>query len=746
MSKKKGAVIAIIVFIAGFSVLVAYSATLYRQEQVVPEPTINTVDHSQLTANDSGPADGSTTIAENNAEQLPPVANGTIITNSTIVINKPVYNNNTMIYQPVKIHLEDYKATINQNVEVENNQARSSAKPSTGKTFSITIHTQSNPSDGSSEKLADDKVGMFIAVYDIKGKLVKSGFASENGFTVKGLQNSLYFVYPADCNNCNHSRNDIIFGEWEDGSKARPRLIPAGSDVTAIYNIEMEKAKETTKQAPAEETETSSAPEIKLKATDATYVYGWVQVDVQFVNKVQGYDDVLVKVFAPNGTLQDSFNYSDQQGFFTPRQAGEGDYRIVATYKYDKFTAKDEITHQVKFATPEFVNLAATADNGTVRLSGLMKGGLAGENVSIAIHDSDNTVVKKYNATFGTRPVISLFIGSEDAGAIFNKTGNYTFIVTHLETGTHGSATLFYDAGRNTTIANTSVNLSGNSGKSERPDIAVSGDNIYAVWQDDTSAQQQVMFTKSTDGGFTFDKPVIISKSQQGGFSNAPDIAVSGDNVYVVWADYDSEELAAVAFRSSTDGGRTFDNMTVLGNYTGETPKPQVVVNNDVIYVSWITGAIEEFTGNLMLAQSTDGGSKFETKLMAENVSDAVAVGAGNNLYLAWRYFPSGETSNDTGIANIFAAGNESQAIPELQKMTIYSMTASDDAIYIAGTVGDSVVLAQSIGRANFSTTTIGTGILPDVATSGGKVYVTWEQDGKIYIATSKDGGTTFSN
>jgi hypothetical protein len=355
-------------------------------------------------------------------------------------------------------------------------------------------------------------------------------------------------------------------------------------------------------------------------------------------------------------------------------------------------------------------------------------------------------IVKKYEASFSTKPVISLFIGSDEASAIFNKTGNYTFVVTHLLTGTQGNATLFYDAGENTTVANTPVNMSSNSGKSERPDIAVAGDNVYAVWQDDTSGQQEVMFAKSTDGGATFGKPVALSKSKEGGFSNTPDIAVSGDRVYVAWADYNSEEVAAVAFRSSTDGGKIFGNVTVLGNYTGEGPDPQVVAQGDDVHVSWVTGAVEEFTGNLMLAESTDGGSTFESKQMAEKVSDAVAAASGDKLYMAWRHLPSGETPDDEGSANMFAAGNKSQEIAELQNMTIYSMAASNDAVYIAGLEGDSIVLAKSNGSANFNATTLGTGLAPVVAASGGSVYVAWEQDGKISLATSTDGGKTFSD
>src|SRR5581483_2171602 len=625
------------------------------------------------------------------------------------------------------------------------------SKPTTNsKTYSMTIHAKRIPSDGWSGRFADDRVGMFVAVYDMKGKLIKSGFADENGFTVSGLENSLYFVYPADCTSCNHSKNDIIFKQWEDGSKDRPRLVPAGSDVTASYGLIVEKTESPPKQpapTPPEETQTSAVPEIKLSASNATYVYGWVQINAQIVNKVQGYDDVLIKVYAPNGTLHDSFPYSDQQGFFASRQAGEGNYRIVATYKYDKFTAKDEITHPIKFATPEFVNLAATEDNGTVRLSGLMKGGLAGENVSIVIRGPDGPVVKKYEASFSTKPVISLFIGSSEASSIFNRTGNYTFVVTHLLTGVQGNTTLFHDAGGNTTTAaaNTPVKISDIAGKSERPDIAVAGNIVYAVWQDNTSSQRKIMFAKSNNSGANFSKPVAISESKSGGFSDTPHLAVSGNKVYVVWADYNSDQLAAVAFRSSSDGGKTFGNVTMLGNHTGEVPDPQVVAMGSDVSVLWVAGTVEEFTGSLMLAESTDSGSTFDTKLVVDNASDAVAAGSSGKLYLAWRHFPSGETPNDKGSANMFEAGGNLQNVPELQNMTVYSMAASNDAVYIAGLAGDSVVLAKGNG-ANFTRSTIGAGLATDVAVAGNNVYIVWEQDGNIFLATSTDGGNTFSN
>lgn len=107
-------------------------------------------------------------------------------------------------------------------------------------THSLTIRASRLPSDGWSGKFTDDHVGMFVTVYDLKGTLIKSGFANENGLVVKGLKNSLYFVYPADCDNCSGTKNDILFQKWEDGSKDRPRLIPADSNIVAQYQLKLE--------------------------------------------------------------------------------------------------------------------------------------------------------------------------------------------------------------------------------------------------------------------------------------------------------------------------------------------------------------------------------------------------------------------------------------------------------------------------------------------------------------------------
>ena len=127
---------------AVFGGLVAY-AYMTRQPDEGPAPALTTIDKG----------DGeneSTTIAED-AQEQPQQDNGTIANNTvnTIIINKPVYRNNTIIYQPVTINLESYRTTINQHFELEEE-----GQPA-DKTYSITIHAKRIKSEGWSARFTE---------------------------------------------------------------------------------------------------------------------------------------------------------------------------------------------------------------------------------------------------------------------------------------------------------------------------------------------------------------------------------------------------------------------------------------------------------------------------------------------------------------------------------------------------------------------------------------------------------------
>ncbi len=112
-------------------------------------------------------------------------------------------------------------------------------------------------------------------------------------------------------------------------------------------------------------------------------------------------------------------------------------------------------------------------------------------------------------------------------------------------TGTNDSAIAFlttFKANKWITTHYTPGTMEADTYSAGQRGISVSGDNIYIVWADNSiETYNQAFFTMSKDGGDNFCKPIRIS-----GFDSAnqvsPTIAVDNDNgnvnVYVVWEDY----------------------------------------------------------------------------------------------------------------------------------------------------------------------------------------------------------------
>ncbi len=67
------------------------------------------------------------------------------------------------------------------------------------------------------------------------------------------------------------------------------------------------------------------------------------------------------------------------------------------------------------------------------------------------------------------------------------------------------------------------------------PAIAASGNNVYVVWYDDSLGNDDILYRRSTDGGFSFSG--IVNLSNNPGGSYYPAIASSANKVYVVWHD-----------------------------------------------------------------------------------------------------------------------------------------------------------------------------------------------------------------
>ena len=198
------------------------------------------------------------------------------------------------------------------------------------------------------------------------------------------------------------------------------------------------------------------------------------------------------------------------------------------------------------------------------------------------------------------------------------------------------------------------INLSNDPGVSYFPRIASSGINAtYIVWTDNSSGIYNILFTKSAgSSGNTFNRPVMLTKDNNKGVSNFPNIAVSRNNnsVYVVWShknntDFDPSNTTNqtqtydVFFTRSTDSGDTFSKPINLSNDPSNSQSASIAVSrNDSVNIAWTDNFIGTY--EVFFTKSIDDGSTFsKAMVISSNVARALSPSIStyeNNIYAVW--------------------------------------------------------------------------------------------------------------
>ena len=135
------------------------------------------------------------------------------------------------------------------------------------------------------------------------------------------------------------------------------------------------------------------------------------------------------------------------------------------------------------------------------------------------------------------------------------------------------------------------LNLSNNSGFSEHPHIASSGNNIYLTWVDNSNGHKQVFLRSSEDGGKTFGESISLSNDNVDA-SNV-DIYSNDKHVFIVWQQSNSTH-SSIALRVSDDLGKSFGREKTLSDYSSDS-YPKVFADEYNVYVSWNVDADNRF-------------------------------------------------------------------------------------------------------------------------------------------------------
>jgi len=317
------------------------------------------------------------------------------------------------------------------------------------------------------------------------------------------------------------------------------------------------------------------------------------------------------------------------------------------------------------------------------------------------------------------------------------------------------------------------MNISSNSDSSVTPQVT--GDaagNIYAVWEDDTASNSNILFRCSTDGGLTFLPPINLSNST--GYSFSPRIAVdAGGGINVVWVDT-TPGYRAVIFRRSVNCGATFSAPNNLSNGTApaDSVNPEIAVDaGGNISVVWEN---DNITFGVFYTHSAAGGASFSTpvNLATEanletnytgSFNPQLALDASGNLYVAWKddfnsqsdiFFRSisnqGAFSAPTNLSNSGSSSGAQLAVDSSGNVNV---------VWVDGTSKVSNILfrrstdkgASFSSPKNISNST-GSSTNPQVSVdAGGNIYAVWQGNvppsfsRDIFFARSADGGATFA-
>jgi len=282
----------------------------------------------------------------------------------------------------------------------------------------------------------------------------------------------------------------------------------------------------------------------------------------------------------------------------------------------------------------------------------------------------------------------------------------------------------------------------------------------------------------------------IRNLSNSAGFSSDPQIAVSGNNVYVIWSEFTTEKSRQVLmtdstpgnweifFRASNDNGATFGDVINLSNNAGESGRHRITVTDNNVYVVW------RHSDDIFFRVSNDNGATFGDVInlsnnavgMSENTSDQSnnsgnatntkrsdlpqIAASSNNVYVVWADYVPGDydiqfrASNDNGATFGSAVNVEtSGGLADLPQIAV-----SDNHVYVVwgdyslaeglviffrasndngATFGSAVDLIRNVGYSDSTPMTV----------SGNNVYVVSAVGNiDIFFRTSNDNGAIFSD
>jgi len=416
----------------------------------------------------------------------------------------------------------------------------------------------------------------------------------------------------------------------------------------------------------------------------------------------------------------------------------------------------------VNSATPSFSGRITLSNSGaadTAALPAIAAG--AGGNVTVVFEDEgDIRFTNSTNNGASFLPLPAKDIGDENPGVDGSSFPQVGIFGSNVYTVWHGSADrINFTASNDYGLNFVSLRIDDNTTPSQDLDMAISDSGlVYVVWHDnESSGDDIVLFKRSIDNGVNFDSTIIIEDDTDpnDGTNPKPQVATSGDNVYIVW-----QNATDILVSRSVNNGISFETPVDVGDVPQalqfDIALPQITANGNNVYVSFRSESSEE----MKFTKSTDQGITFSTPFVLGNtgvfpivVDDLIPsqiASSGNNVFVTWingadnlgvdsdvnfRRSADGGTTWDSSI-NLSGDSNSRSTVPRLdvEGTNVYvvwqdNQASGTDILFAASSLsGAAGSFPTPIG--NLTDTTISSNALnPAIASSGNNIYAVWQDD-----------------
>ena len=354
---------------------------------------------------------------------------------------------------------------------------------------------------------------------------------------------------------------------------------------------------------------------------------------------------VLIPFFPNAGALGAGLNLSENPGISSdPMIAGSGS-DVYAVWKDDSDSDNDIWFLSSSDNGATFGNATNISSNSGFSLKPQIAA--SGSNVYLVWQDntpgSDDILFAASSDNGATFDIDN--ISSNDglsSSPQIAASGSNVYLV--WQDNTPGSDDILFAASSdNGATFGNATNISNNEGSSTSAELIATGDDIYIAWQDSDPGNYDILFVASDDGGATFGNTTNVSESEGNSFT--PQLVVFENNIYATWMDDTDGGDFDIMFSASADGGDNFSPATNVSNNDATSASPQLVVSvmGDDLYIVWYDYQFDSSNGEVLLAASDDGGDSFGCPINLSatpgdsSLPQMILEADGSNVHVIWQ-------------------------------------------------------------------------------------------------------------